>query len=238
MMLFLAFLHKYRLYLKRLRTAAMQQANIASALGGREAAYMRLNRLDGPGNFHALIGSAGIATTFLPYTPPSQNLSNPSSTPGNLHEAVSPASQSATVFQGVPFLMGFDQFQRNKNVNRFGDFSSLDDSSILGAAASFADTRPSSINSNNPLIGASNNTKGLQWSFPQPLKGGGFVDQSSPCLQLSETEKKTRAGEQCILEQIKPQVGFAPKSSDAYDDLRTPMIKGVMSISILLLSCF
>lgn len=200
-------LQKYRLYLKRISSVATQQANMVAALGGKEAAYMRMSTLDGFGDYRTLTGSGRLSNpAFSSYTQGgmlgrlnspaginlrnlasptvvhpnhAQTFNNSASTLGKLHPAVSPASQTASVFQGVPSSLELDQLQQNKSAMRIGDFNPMDDSRIFGASSAFTDTRALAINSNSNLTGVPNNSLMLQGNSQQILAGGGFVDQSS-----------------------------------------------------------
>ncbi|XP_027173593.1 two-component response regulator ARR12 [Coffea eugenioides] len=200
-------LQKYRLYLKRISSVATQQANMVAALGGKDAAYMRMSTLDGFGDFRTLTGSGRLSNpAFASYTQggmlgrlnspaginlrnlasptvvhPShaQTLNNSTGTLGKLHPAVSPASHTATVFQGVPSSLELDQLQQNKSAMHIGDFNPMDDSRIFGAPSAFTDARALAINSNSNLTGVPNNSLMLQGNSQQILAGGGFVDQSS-----------------------------------------------------------
>ncbi|KAL3533151.1 hypothetical protein ACH5RR_006672 [Cinchona calisaya] len=206
-------LQKYRLYLKRISSVVTQQANMAAALGGKDAAYMRMSTLDGLGDFRTMTGSGRLASTpFSSYrqggmlgrlnSPAGINLSNlasstlvqPSHAPnvsnsistlGKLHPGVSPASQSASIFQGVPSSLDLDQLQQNKSSAHVGDFSPIDD-------CAFTDTRSLSINSNNSLNGAAHNTMMLQGNPQQVLAGGGFLDQSSVSMASFQSESLNR----------------------------------------------
>lgn len=206
-------LQKYRLYLKRIHSVATQQANMVAALGGKESAYMRMNPLEGLGDFRTLAGSGRLANpAFSSYSQggmlgrlnspagislrslassalvqPShvQNLSNPIGTLGKMHSAVSPASQNTSIFQGVPSSLELDQLQQNKCMTRVGDFKPLDDSRVFSANG-FADTRSTLIN-NSTLTGDPSAMNVLQGNSQQG-NATGFLDQSSVNLSSFNSE--------------------------------------------------
>lgn len=118
-------LQKYRLYLKRISSAATQQANMVAALGGKDASYMHMSSLNGLGDFRTLAGpgrypnsnispyqTGGIPTyhrslsssaLFQPVH--AQNLT----TLGKLQ--VWPSNQNPSLFQGIPTSLGLGPFQ-------------------------------------------------------------------------------------------------------------------------------
>ncbi|KAL3535061.1 hypothetical protein ACH5RR_003522 [Cinchona calisaya] len=208
-------LQKYRLYLKRISSVATQQTNMVAALGGKDAAYMRMSTLDGIGDSRAFTGSGRLSSpAFSSYTqggmlgrlnspaginlrnlasstllqPHAQNLNNSTSTIGKLQPAVSPANQTATLFQGVPSSLELDHLQQNKCATRVGDFNPIDESRIFGAASAFTDTRALAINTNNYSPGAPNNPMMLQGNSQRVVTGRGFVDQSSVSLATFPSE--------------------------------------------------
>ncbi|XP_010323174.2 two-component response regulator ORR24 isoform X2 [Solanum lycopersicum] len=131
-------LQKYRLYLKRINSVQTQQANMVAALGGRD--YVRMGSLDGLGDFRTLGGSgrythaalssyssggmlgrlnsaAGLSVRNLAapqLLQPShgQNLSNSVNAFTKLNPSIPPASQNASLFQGIPASLELDQLQQ------------------------------------------------------------------------------------------------------------------------------
>ncbi|XP_004242565.2 two-component response regulator ORR24 isoform X1 [Solanum lycopersicum] len=183
-------LQKYRLYLKRINSVQTQQANMVAALGGRD--YVRMGSLDGLGDFRTLGGSgrythaalssyssggmlgrlnsaAGLSVRNLAapqLLQPShgQNLSNSVNAFTKLNPSIPPASQNASLFQGIPASLELDQLQQSKSSAHIP----LDESRLLTT-----DVLGCSNNSlpNNPML--------LQGNPQQPLTGGGFGNQHS-----------------------------------------------------------
>ncbi|KAI5659032.1 hypothetical protein M9H77_27825 [Catharanthus roseus] len=212
-------LQKYRLYLKRISSVASQQANMVAALGGKESAYLRMSQLDGLGDFRTLAGSGRLGNPAFASYPQSgilgrlnspagigvrslassalmqpshvQNLSNPISTLGKLHSAISPASQNTSLFQGVPSSLELDQLQQNKSIARVGDFNPLDDSRVFNPANAFTDSRNTVMNSNNTSTGTPSNMSILQGNPQQAGAAAGFLNQSSISLSSFNSEPST-----------------------------------------------
>ncbi|CAN4084421.1 unnamed protein product [Withania somnifera] len=183
-------LQKYRLYLKRINSVQTQQANMVAALGGRD--YIRMGSLDGIGTLsgsgrytHAALSSynsggmlgrlnsaAGLSVRNLTATQlhqPShgQNLSNSVNAFTKLNTNIPPASQNASIFQGIPASLELDQLQQTKSTVHIPlDESRLLTSDVLGC-------------SNNSLSNVSSNPLLLQGNPLQPLNGGGFGNQHS-----------------------------------------------------------
>ncbi|XP_017253699.1 two-component response regulator ARR12 [Daucus carota subsp. sativus] len=198
-------LQKYRLYLKRISTAASQQANMVAALGGKDASYLRMGSLDGYGDYRTLTGSGRLPGTGLSSYAPSgmlgrlnspagvslrglasptiiqpnlaQSLSNPAF--GKFQTIGSQAHQNPNFFQGIPSSLELDQFQQTKSTTQVGDFSAIDSHRSFSAATnSFADTR-AAVNSSNLLGTGPSNPLLLQGNTQQIQNGLGFVNQSS-----------------------------------------------------------
>ncbi|PHT75384.1 Two-component response regulator ARR12 [Capsicum annuum] len=185
---------KYRLYLKRINSVQTQQANMVAALGGRD--YVRMGSLDGLGDFRTLGGSgrythaalssyssggmlgrlnsaAGLTIRNLTASQllqPShgQNLSNPVNAFTKMEPNIPPASQNASIFQGIPASLELDQLQKTKSTSHIPlDESRLLTSDVLGCSSNSLSNVP-----NNPML--------LQGNPLQPLTGGGFGNQHSP----------------------------------------------------------
>nr|XP_010323174.1 two-component response regulator ORR24 isoform X2 [Solanum lycopersicum] len=131
-------LQKYRLYLKRINSVQTQQANMVAALGGRD--YVRMGSLDGLGDFRTLGGSGrythaalssyssggmlgrlnsaaglsvrNLAASQLLQPSHGQNLSNSVNAFTKLNPSIPPASQNASLFQGIPASLELDQLQQ------------------------------------------------------------------------------------------------------------------------------
>ncbi|XP_015080332.1 two-component response regulator ORR24-like [Solanum pennellii] len=183
-------LQKYRLYLKRINSVQTQQANMVAALGGRD--YVRMGSLDGLGDFRTLGGSGrythaalssyssggmlgrlnsaaglsvrNLAASQLLQPSHGQNLSNSVNAFTKLNPSIPPASQNASLFQGIPASLELDQLQQSKSSAHIP----LDESRLLTT-----DVLGCSNNSlpNNPML--------LQGNPQQPLTGGGFGNQHS-----------------------------------------------------------
>lgn len=183
-------LQKYRLYLKRINSVQTQQANMVAALGGRD--YVRMGSLDGLGDFRTLGGSGrythaalssyssggmlgrlnsaaglsvrNLAASQLLQPSHGQNLSNSVNAFTKLNPSIPPASQNASLFQGIPASLELDQLQQSKSSAHIP----LDESRLLTT-----DVLGCSNNSlpNNPML--------LPGNPQQPLTGGGFGNQHS-----------------------------------------------------------
>uniref|UniRef100_A0A3Q7H2H2 Two-component response regulator n=1 Tax=Solanum lycopersicum TaxID=4081 RepID=A0A3Q7H2H2_SOLLC len=181
---------KYRLYLKRINSVQTQQANMVAALGGRD--YVRMGSLDGLGDFRTLGGSGrythaalssyssggmlgrlnsaaglsvrNLAASQLLQPSHGQNLSNSVNAFTKLNPSIPPASQNASLFQGIPASLELDQLQQSKSSAHIP----LDESRLLTT-----DVLGCSNNSlpNNPML--------LPGNPQQPLTGGGFGNQHS-----------------------------------------------------------
>ncbi|KAK1395903.1 Two-component response regulator [Heracleum sosnowskyi] len=199
-------LQKYRLYLKRISSAASQQANMVAALGGKDASYLRMGSLDGFGDYRTLAGSGRLPSTGLPSYAPSgllgrlnspagvslrgltsptiiqpnhaQSLSNPVF--GKFQTFGSQAHQNPNFFQGIPSSLELDQFQQTKSITQVGDFSAIDNHRSFSAATStFVDTR-AAVNCSSNLLGTGpSNPLLLQGNTQQIQNGLGFANQSS-----------------------------------------------------------
>ncbi|XP_060171855.1 two-component response regulator ARR12-like [Lycium barbarum] len=157
-------LQKYRLYLKRINSVQTQQANMVAALGGRD--FMRMGSLDGFGDFRTLGGSGRYPHAALSssYTSPGggmlgrlnsaaglsvrqlagshgQTLSNPVNAFTKLNPNILPASQNASLFQGIPASLELDQLQQSKSTGHIP----LDD--VLGCSNNSLSNVP-----NNPIL--------------------------------------------------------------------------------------
>ncbi|KAH0652095.1 hypothetical protein KY289_029773 [Solanum tuberosum] len=186
-------LQKYRLYLKRINSVQTQQANMVAALGGRD--YVRMGSLDGLGDFRTLGGSGrythaalssyssggmlgrlnsaaglsvrNLAASQLLQPSHGQNLSNSVNAFTKLNPNIPPASQNASLFQGIPASLELDQLQQSKSSAHIPlDESRLLTADVLGC-------------SNNSLSNVPNNPMLLQGNPQQPLTGGGFGNQHS-----------------------------------------------------------
>ncbi|WMV36313.1 hypothetical protein MTR67_029698 [Solanum verrucosum] len=184
---------KYRLYLKRINSVQTQQANMVAALGGRD--YVRMGSLDGLGDFRTLGGSGrythaalssyssggmlgrlnsaaglnvrNLAASQLLQPSHGQNLNNSINAFTKLNPNIPPASQNASLFQGIPASLELDQLQQSRSSAHIPlDESRLLTADVLGC-------------SNNSLSNVPNNTMLLQGNPQQPLTGGGFANQHS-----------------------------------------------------------
>lgn len=179
-------LQKYRLYLKRISSVATQQANMAAALGVKDSSFMHMGSLDGLGDYRTLAGERLPNIALSPYTtstmlgrlnsPANVNLRNytPSSlvqpsqpqnlitSLGKMNLVLSPAaSQSSSLFQGIPSSLELDQLQQNKGPT--ANFNTIDNSRIFNGAAIGSSSNLLNNNANNPVI----------------LSGGGFGNHST-----------------------------------------------------------
>uniref|UniRef100_A0A0V0ISA6 Two-component response regulator n=1 Tax=Solanum chacoense TaxID=4108 RepID=A0A0V0ISA6_SOLCH len=190
-------LQKYRLFLKRINAADAQQANLAAAaIGGKDSVYMRMGSLERLGGFRTLAGSGrfgqaslsssyasggmlgrlnsatglsvrNLAASQLLQPSHGQNLSNSINSFTKLNPNIPPASQNASLFQGIPASLELDQLQQSKSSAHIPlDESRLLTADVLGC-------------SNNSLSNVPNNTMLLQGNPQQPLTGGGFGNQHS-----------------------------------------------------------
>ncbi|XP_055822868.1 two-component response regulator ORR24-like isoform X2 [Solanum dulcamara] len=187
-------LQKYRLYLKRINSVQTQQANMVAALGGRD--YVRMGSLDGLGDFRTLGGSGrythaalssyssggmlgrlnsaaglsvrNLAASQLLQPSHGQNLNNSVNAFTKLNPNIPPASQNASLFQGIPASLELDQLQQSKSSAHIP----LDESRLLTADMLGC--------SHNSLSNVPNNSMLLQGNPQQPLTGEGFGNQHSP----------------------------------------------------------
>ena len=186
---------------------ATQQANMVAAYGAKDSSYMRIGSLDGYGDFRGLAGSGRLNSAAMSSYPPSGMLgrlnsptglslhglassgliqtghtqsSNNVNTRGKLQSVVLQTNQSANLFQGIPTSLELDQLQQRKCIStQIGNFSSVDDPTVLTAANGFPDGRMTVHSSNNSLSNAPRNPLMLQSNPQQTLCRGGLATQSS-----------------------------------------------------------
>nr|XP_043624649.1 two-component response regulator ARR12-like [Erigeron canadensis] len=159
-------LQKYRLYLKRIS----QQANMVVAFGGSKDAssYMRMNSLDGFGDFRSLSGSGRPPNAQLSSYSPSGMLGRLNSATGmTLHSLTTPSliqpthtqnltissinkfqpvvlppptnHQTTNLFQGVPTSFELGHLQQsNKPNTQLSDFNHIDESRIFNGSSTFS----------------------------------------------------------------------------------------------------
>ncbi|CAJ1972032.1 unnamed protein product, partial [Sphenostylis stenocarpa] len=135
--------NKYRLYLKRINSAANRQANMVVALGTADSSYLRMDSLSGVGHLTSLTGAQQFHNnTFRPFgsggmagrlntsfgvnvhgLPSSETLQLGHAQ--NLHKSIhDPLKFQPTItcgnqngIQGISMSTGLDQFQHNKGVS-------------------------------------------------------------------------------------------------------------------------
>ncbi|XP_062078331.1 two-component response regulator ARR12-like [Humulus lupulus] len=162
-------LQKYRLYLKRINTEAIQQASVLASLRVKDSSYVHIDALDGFGDMHTMNGSVrlansalsssythggmlgrlnspsgltirGISSNGLIQPGNSQSLSNSFSTLGKFHSMS--VNQSPSLFQGIPTLeLNKLQKQHTKSTTHIGEFNPLNNSTGFAVPASFPDLR-------------------------------------------------------------------------------------------------
>ncbi|XP_071742199.1 two-component response regulator ORR24-like isoform X2 [Rutidosis leptorrhynchoides] len=156
-------LQKYRLYLRRIS----QQSNMVVAFGGSNDAssYMRMNSLDGLGDFHSLsasgrlsnsqlsssygmLGRLNSATGMTLNSLTSPSLIQPSHAPNltnsisNLQSVVLPTPsnhQTPNVLQGIPTSFDLGHLQQSNKLNtQLSGFNTADDSRIFNGCSNFS----------------------------------------------------------------------------------------------------
>lgn len=150
-------LQKYRLYLKRISLVERQQANMIAAYGSTDSSYLRMDSLNGLGNYNTLSGSqfqnaafrsfphngmlgrlntpAGLGIRGLSSSSSSgmvqlahgQNSSYPNSGPGKMQPVLLQGNQNVSILQGMPLSFEFDQLEDNKIITRGGEQSTAGD---------------------------------------------------------------------------------------------------------------
>ncbi|KAF6143676.1 hypothetical protein GIB67_021686 [Kingdonia uniflora] len=184
---------------------------VAAALGGRDPSYLRMNSLDGFGDFQNWSGqgtqlSNASLASFQPggmlgrvnSRPPmgfrgfgspgtiqmgtTHNYSNSVNNLAKFQQAILPGNQSGNLLQGMPTSLHLDQFQQNKCVPRIGEFSNAVDPNFFAVSNGFSST---GVN-----IGSSNNSFMLhgQQLQQQTQSRGGFGNQSSARLAIVKSE--------------------------------------------------
>ncbi|XP_022754525.1 two-component response regulator ORR24-like [Durio zibethinus] len=188
-------LQKYRLYLKRLSSVAFQQANMVAALGSKDPSCLRMDSLDGFGDFRTLTGPGRLSSASLSSYQPSkmfgrlncsatlslrgisssviqqghsQTLNNSDNGLEKIQPAVLPANQNqnGTLFQGISTPIELNQLSQNKSTNHFAEFNCVNDPNVFGSLSNSLSTA-----SGNPLL--------LQASIQQMQRSGALGNQSS-----------------------------------------------------------
>ncbi|XP_057967682.1 two-component response regulator ARR12-like isoform X2 [Malania oleifera] len=201
-------LQKYRLYLKRISSAASQQANLVAALGGKDTSYLRVTSLNGFGDFRALAGPGRLSNTALPSYPHggmlgrlntasgmnlhgltspgmiqsshTQNSSNSMNTLAKLQPVTLSADQNGSIFPGVSATLEIDQLQQSKCIPHIRDFNPIDDPAVFTVANGISGTRMTVSSSSNSLPSVPNNPLLLHGNPQQTLSRVEFVNQASP----------------------------------------------------------
>nr|QEX51316.1 two-component response regulator ORR22-like isoform X1 [Cymbidium ensifolium] len=181
-------LQKYRLYLKRLSAVASQQANMAAALGGRDASYLHMGTFNGFGNFHGLSPSVPLQG-FTPFQPSgistrtnSNLLGLPGLAPGTVQigrtqnttnnpmndfskfqHLPSPSNQHENLLHGIPTSLELDQLQQKQK--RMQEANNRLPGVLSGT-------------SSNNYISAANSSLLLQ-GYQQQTQLRGLINQSS-----------------------------------------------------------
>ncbi|KAL6523450.1 Two-component response regulator Orr22 [Orobanche gracilis] len=151
-------LQKYRLYLKRISSVAIQQAHMVAALGVKDSPFMRIGPFEGLGDFRTLNGPGRLALSHYSSggmlgrqnTDANVNIRNLNSS-----SFIQPI-QNLDLFQGIPSSLDSNHSQPNK----FSNNKFIDQGSI------------------NTLNGSLNNPMALHEDYQQTPSNGAFNSES------------------------------------------------------------
>ena len=198
-------LQKFRLYLKRVSTAETQQANAVLGFKGFRdlppltvSARLGNDALSPSVRHHGMIGRLnspngltirGITSTELIQQSNSPSLSNSFSAHGKFHSSL-PASQNASLFQGIPSSWELNQLkgQQSKLSNPMGDTNSLiHNRTSFAVPVGFHDNK-ATFSSSNSVPNSSSSALLLQRSQQQNFSREALGNQSLVKAASSNSE--------------------------------------------------